>query len=340
MDSLKLVQQLNEMINKNPETLFKMDWRELELCMSVELDYRRSIYSESQFRSLQVRLKRIVEELCEIAQKRGDVAIGQKGLAELIGFMEAMPEIDSYYNRLCQAEFDHEALRHNREKTTIVLGDSHVGFFSGGEGLSLTPIGHDINVCKAVEGFPFTVLHCGPCLAYTCNSKDSSYGFYTKSNLLKKTFISRGARIIVSLGEIDIRAHIFKEAEKQGRIAEDIAEDVLAKFLEYLVSLKEEGYDVFCWGPVATQPDNDPATTGFPHFGTEIERNRMTEYYNSRLEKLCDEKGIGFLTIFHSLITEDYRTRIEYYSEDHFHLGQKAMAMAKPLLQQSGIWHV
>lgn len=76
--------------------------------------------------------------------------------------------------------------------TVVVIGDSHVNFFSGNEELTYQPIGKGINYCKNVNhDFDFLVFHLGPALAYNAMTEGSNTRFYEKSQYLAKHF--RGA---------------------------------------------------------------------------------------------------------------------------------------------------
>ena len=86
--------------------------------------------------------------------------------------------------------------------------------------------------------------------------EDSKYNFYQKYNYLCDSFIKPGSKVCVALGEIDIRAHVFKEVENQGRSYEEICDDIIANYMELLKDIQSKGFKAFCWGPIASMPDN------------------------------------------------------------------------------------
>ena len=174
-------------------------------------------------------------------------------------------------------------------------------------------------------------MHLGPCLAYTCNQSDTSMHFHEKVEFLCNNFIKPGAHIICSLGEIDLRVHVIPQSRRQQRTYQEIVNDILAEYFSFLLSLKESGYHVYCWGPIASQPEICPIDPAFPRNGTETERNMATLYFTYQLALLCQQHGIPFLSIFDQMITDDFHTKEEYLSADHCHLSQQALALAEPI---------
>ena len=227
-----------------------------------------------------------------------------------------------YYNRA--------KLRHLEQQTICVIGDSHVNFFSGNENLAFVPIGHGINTCETVDGYPylFTPLHLGPALAYQCINRDSSTAAFSKLEYLLQHFIMPGGRLIFALGEIDLRVHVFKHADLSGDAYKKVVDDILANYAKLLLNIKEKGYRVSCWGPIATQPDLSPMDEEYPRTGTEVNRNRATKYFNDSLKAFCHENDIVFMSVFYDMTDESMHTNAAYLSNDMCHLGQAALPLA------------
>ena len=181
--------------------------------------------------------------------------------------------------------------------------------------------------------YPFTPLHLGPCLAYNCNRYQTS-SFREKTEYLCQNFIQPHAHILCCLGEIEIRVHVFMQAALQGRTYRQIVDDILVQYIEFLLRLKAQGYQVSCWGPIASQSESCPMDIRFPRSGTEEDRNRATEYFNRQLARLCRKHGMLFLSIFDKMITSDYQTQEQYLSPAHCHLGQEALSLALPEWQK------
>jgi len=231
-------------------------------------------------------------------------------------------------NTTSNSKFDYYYEQHIKNNTMIIMGDSHVNFWSGNEKLTYEPIGYKINVCPCINAKPYTVLHIGSVLAYNVQVYDTYYHFREKYELLEKSFFIRGDRIMFSLGEIDLRVHVFKQTLIQGLPYQEIVKKIVDRYFSFLLQVKEHGYIPICWGPIATQPDIAPLSERFPRKGTEVERNKATELFTIYMKQLCEQHNILFLSIFSKMISSDYHTNQKYLASDYVHLSQKAMSIA------------
>ena len=127
-------------------------------------------------------------------------------------------------------------------------------------------------------------------------------------------------------GEIDIRNHVVRQARDQGVAQERVLDRVLENYMSFLVSMREEGYRVACWGPTPSFPDREMPNEAFPTFGDEITRNKATLYFNERLKMLCHQSNMGFISIAEKVIDEQGRIKQDYLV-DGCHLSQKAWAL-------------
>lgn len=333
MRTIQILLQLINSIKTNPAVAARLPWADILLCVSEELACRTALYSDAQFQQTNRLFTELLEEAkAEAAAYNPDAVI--LCLQKLVFALQALPETEHADALVEHANFDHACLRHYRDDTVIVLGDSHVNFFSGNEELSFLPIGRNINTCLNNTPYPFTPLHAGPCLAYTCNRLQTTYSFREKAAYLCQNFIKPHAKILCCLGEIDLRVHVFKQTALQNRSYQQVVDDILAQYMQFLLWLQESGYQVACWGAIASQKDSCPLDPKFPRNGSEKERNLATAYFNRRLSEMCREHSILFLSIFEQMITQDYRTLDEYLSPDCCHLGQKALTLALPELQK------
>lgn len=127
---------------------------------------------------------------------------------------------------------------------------------------------------------------------------------------------------------------MFKQAALQGKSYKEIVDDILAKYLPFLLYLQSQGYRVSCWGPIASQKESCPLNPKFPRNGSEKERNLATAYFNQRLSEMCGEHGILFLSVFDKMISPNFETLEQYLSSDGCHLGQNALSIALPEWQK------
>ncbi len=336
MDTILLLKKLKTISQNTPDHLAQVDWKDVALCVETEFSDRPGLYCRKQSNDLCVCVRNLCNEIQSAIryQAYGNL---QSLLSELIGIVEALPDFHSFYTASCLSRFEHEALCHYRSNTTIILGDSHVNFFSGNENLTFSPIGSDINVCPTVNGKNLTVLHLGPGLAYKSCMPDSNTRFLEKTLFLCDAFFRPGANIVISVGEIDIRVHVFKQSALQDRNVNNIIDDILDNYMKFLKILQAKGYHLYCWAPIATQSDNAPLDPDYPRNGTEIARNKATLYFSDRLTELCSPISIPVLSIAHEMIDPGFLTRQEFLSSDQVHLSQTAMNLADPQLQKWGL---
>ncbi len=327
MHTAQLLTKLMNSILNNSAIMSSLPLEDIRLCVLTELKERRELYPTEQFHSLEQDFLQMIESINEAAiSKQLDTLLHY--MEELIVALQTLPDSEYTQQRLAQARFHEACLAHYQQDTIVVLGDSHVNFFSGNELLHFEPIGQDINICPSKNKLPFTALHLGPCLAYQCNNYESTSQFRSKIDYLTKYFIKPGATILCCLGEIDLRVHVFQQTQKQHKAYEEIVDNILKQYMTFLCSLKAKGYQVYCWGPIATQKDSCPLDPNFPRVGSEMFRNKATAYFNQQLSDLCALQDIGFLSIFPQIVTTEYETLDQYLSSDKCHLSQSALPFA------------
>ena len=105
-----------------------------------------------------------------------------------------------------------------------------------------------------------------------------------------------------------------------------MVDKVLANYLSFLLSMREEGFRVACWGPTPSFPDAEQPNDVFPVHGDEITRNKATLYFNEQLKNLCQQNNLIFVSIAEKLIDERGRIRQDYFV-DGCHLSQKAWSL-------------
>ena len=153
--------------------------------------------------------------------------------------------------------------------------------------------------------------------------------------LLKYRFIDKNQPVLCAFGEIDCRVHVLRQAEKRGGDFRPVVDEIASCYLEFLKYLARE-HQVYVWGAVPSQSDTNKIDVNFPRYGTEIQRNLATEYFNGTMKNICNEHGFKFVSIFSSLIDSNYRTKREYIA-DGCHLSQKAWEFAIPEFMKHGI---
>lgn len=332
MKTIELLNELYEKIESNPELCMRLDWMDLSAGIKEELSYYELFYPSSQYDNLILYIEALFQQMLE-ATNTFEIPALLANLKGVISSLTFLPDLDETEKKIFQANLDHALSRYYKEHTTLVVGDSHVNFFSGNEKLTFEPIGMDFNICPQRNHLDYTVFHLGPCLAYTSRKYDSTYHFREKLELLHEKHFLPGSKIILSLGEIDLRVHVYPQMIKRDCQYTEVVDDILQNYEKTILWLVENGYQVCIWGPIASQPDSAPYDSRFPRNGSEIFRNEATKYFNDTLSKWCKQNEISFMTIFYDMITPDFHTKVEYLSADVCHLGQKAMEIFpdKPL---------
>jgi hypothetical protein len=134
---------------------------------------------------------------------------------------------------------------------------------------------------------------------------------------------------IPSVGEVPERRGGFTSSGKcsnQEIAIERVVDKVLANYLSFLVSMRDKGFRVACWGPTPSFPDTEHPSDAFPAHGGEITRNKATLYFNEQLKNLCQQNDLVFVSIAEKLIDERGRIRYDYFV-DGCHLNQKVWSL-------------
>ncbi len=182
----------------------------------------------------------------------------------------------------------------------------------------------------------FYTFHLGPALAFNMNRYGTSTKAREKAEILfSHGFIRKNQAVMFALGEIDCRVHVLRHAEKRGGDFRPVVDEIAANYSEFLKYAAQE-HPVYVWGAVPSQKDFALDNPEFPRYGTEIQRNLATEYFNRRMKAVCEENGFKFFSIFHKLIDSSYRTKSEYIA-DGCHLSQRAWEFAAEEFRQQGI---
>ncbi|MCR5339286.1 MAG: SGNH/GDSL hydrolase family protein [Lachnospiraceae bacterium] len=328
MQTIQILQKLLEMVHANAAVSGDIPWNDIASCMLMELDQRLFRYLPDEYESINNEVKTRIDK----ARSAGSSQDCIETLQYLMDLLASIPEEQLFSEADCEAYFYHKAKRdHISRQTVCVIGDSHVNFFSGHELLSFLSIGNDTNVAFEKIPFhpPFTVIHAGPCLAYQCDNPNSTTQFLSKLKHLMDDFMTPASTVIISLGEIDLRSRVFKHAAEGDDSYKEVVDEILSHYYRILLLLKEKGFHVGCWGPIASQPEFCPIDPMFPRCGSEQNRNRATAYFNDRLQEFCEKHDMLFMSIFYDLITPEYHTKSEYLSSDLCHLGQAARPLAE-----------
>ncbi len=197
------------------------------------------------------------------------------------------------------------------------IGDSHANLFSGVPFVQPSwPEPHEDLISL------FRTYRLGPVLAYNLSRSGTRTRGREKLFAVLNT-IPIGSRVLFCFGEIDCRAHLLKQAEKQNRGTEDVVNECVDRYFSVIKEVSQMGYGVLVWH---VPPSTRFIVKGgeYPTYGTCLERNRVVHQFNRRLSELIEENSLKAISIFDRLVDRDGLTKIEYF-RDSIHLSQKVM---------------
>lgn len=110
---------------------------------------------------------------------------------------------------------------------------------------------------------------------------------------------------------------------------ETVVDSIIENYTKYLCFMKNLGFKMYAWAPVASQPDCIEISKKYPRYGSMQDRNKATLYFSKALKQKCEQLGIGVMSIAEELVDLEGNTKIEYYSKDGVHLSQSAKLIAE-----------
>ena len=196
------------------------------------------------------------------------------------------------------------------------IGDSHSAVFSGEEKMQ------EIWPVPASNRLPFFKSYrIGPATAYQLSNKVEII------DTIISTEYKDNDKVMFCFGEVDIRAHLIKQATHQNKPVEEIVDECIDRYMDVILAYKQKGLSIIIWGPIASWNSNKPYTGG-PSYGSDLERNYVTKLFNEKLKTHCENNSIIFVTIFYDMLNEDGTTNSIYLDDwdgSHMHLSQRAM---------------
>jgi len=212
------------------------------------------------------------------------------------------------------------------------VGDSHANFFSGYDEMQPEWPAPDIkNRIPQLRSYRI-----GPVLAYRLCEYGTTYRGREKLEQLLDC-LSPGDHLMFCFGEIDCRAHVLIQAERQQRPAEEIISNIVERYLSAIMRVKGRGYRPLLWNVIPSAPtDINERIVVPPQYlfqGSCEERNRITRIFNAELQQAAESADIPFINIFNQLLSESGTVARFFYADD-IHLSQRAMPMALAALSE------
>jgi len=203
------------------------------------------------------------------------------------------------------------------------IGDSHSSVFAGVD----NHIQPQYNHCYVLRNDLFTPLvqHYNEFKTKDENFISIRTGANTAYNMLNKTDLvdsilrdykvsKTDDRILFCYGEIDTRVHIGKQEEIRQVSNETIIEELVDRYIKFLLIYVDKGYQVMAWGVPPSGHGNHHA---HPKYCGVTERNNLSRKINKVLSEACNKNGIPFINIWHEIVdSENYSD----YFQDPIHL--------------------
>lgn len=209
------------------------------------------------------------------------------------------------------------------------IGDSHSAVFSGEE--TMQPCWPD----PAANTLPyFKSYRIGPATAYKLRNKQPLI-----ESLINSLSLTSEDQLMFCFGEVDIRAHLIKQSKLQDRPVAEVVVECVERYVDALIEYKKYNVPIVVWGPIASWCDQK-VYTGGPSFGTNHERNVVTELFNTMLELACIKNGFKFITIFNEMLNEDGTTNGDFLDDwegSHMHLSQRSMPTILKKFKSKGL---
>lgn len=108
--------------------------------------------------------------------------------------------------------------------------------------------------------------------------------------------LNNNQQYVLSIGEIDIRCHILKQADIQNKMVDEIIDDLINNFMNKLLEFNYKDYNIHILSVIppiqkdlAIEVNNE-----FPFIGTDGQRKIYTLILNQKLFELCMYLKIGY----------------------------------------------
>ncbi len=149
--------------------------------------------------------------------------------------------------------------------------------------------------------------------AYNLIKKNSTSESNKQIKNILNNYTPNDTLVILTFGEIDIRAHISKQSLKQNIVSDVIIRKTILRYMEYIDELLSKGYQVAINGPHCGGGEGQSSSTM-------QQRNDNCEYFNRVLKYECNVRNIRFYSFFEYAINQSSLTKNNEYFRDPIHL--------------------
>jgi len=172
--------------------------------------------------------------------------------------------------------------------------------------------------------YPFRVTWLGAATAYNLDKEGSTTGSREKlAEALTKVNKSRDVVLLI-LGEVDARVHIFNQYVAHGRTlsVSELIDATIRRYGAVILRLKSGGYRVVVQSvPAAPYQDN---VYGIEFYADNETRARIVREFNGRLKTWCSVNEVEYLDVYGS-VSDERGFILRTLTTDGTHLNDSAL---------------
>lgn len=187
-----------------------------------------------------------------------------------------------------------------------VVGDSHSHVFRG--------------------VYPFRVTWLGAATAYNLGKEGSTTGSKEKLDAALKHVRKDRDVVLLVLGEVDSRIHIFNQYVKRGRTQsmEELIDATVERYGAVVCRLRDEGFRVVVHSVPATPYQGNIYEVD--NYADDQTRAQIVREFNERLSAWCAANGIEYLDMY-SVVSDEQGFILKDLTTDGTHLDQAALPL-------------
>lgn len=143
-------------------------------------------------------------------------------------------------------------------------------------------------------------IHLG---AETIHSLTTGKCDHTFKSFLETGFLKKDGLWAFTLGEIDVRCHVYNQIHKKGRDEDVVIIDLISRYFGKVCTMHDDIALMSIVPPIQydvrkEEVDKDPSFAIYSITGSDEERARYTRKINEGLEKISKQLGILYLDVY------------------------------------------
>lgn len=184
------------------------------------------------------------------------------------------------------------------------------------------------------------IHYLGPVTAYNLiNDNSSTSGRKKLFEVIKN--LKKGEQVLLVLGEIDTRIHVFNQYMKNSKkiTMEKIMDSIIKNYQLVIEQIQKEGMHVMVYNIVP--PGSQGNIYKYPYYANWKTRLQITQKMNNKLKRLCLKLRIPFINIYDQVINPTQVSprgfRKKEYVFDDVHLHDRVSNLVVDQLKQTKV---